>query len=75
MKALTVRIPDDLDKRFTEFCHRRGYKKGGFILSILERVLGREEKKSFLDVQTAPVFRPSDRDPLAGIEKLLGKDF
>ncbi|MBI2340108.1 MAG: hypothetical protein HYU99_07085 [Deltaproteobacteria bacterium] len=76
MKALTVRIPDNLDEQFTEFCRKRGYKKGGFILSLLERILAQYAGKSLIQSQQTPVYRPAaDRDPLAGIEKLLGKDF
>jgi hypothetical protein len=79
MKALTVRVPDELDVKFSEFCQKRGYKKGGFILSLLTRILDADPKALSNDSgsqNTRTVYRPTDaRDPLSGIEKLLGKGF
>lgn len=106
-KALTVRVPEDLNRRFTEFCRKNGYKKGGLVLSLLERILDyyqpdsalaqtyqaeitgksspQEEngppqlespqKKETVITSQGPTFRRPERDPLAGIDRLLGKPF
>lgn len=74
MKALTVRIPDDLNERFTRFCDKRGYKKGGLILSLLDRILEEYERQDQTDTTvTTPVYKPIKKDPLAGISRLIGK--
>lgn len=73
MKALTVRFPDDLNERFTQFCRKKGYKKGGLILSLIDKLVEHHEKTEHLDPAKPQVYRPSDRDPLSGIARLFGK--
>lgn len=75
MKALTVRVPEDLDQRFTKFCQEKGFKKGGLILSMLKEMLDENDKDVLVEEEKkAQVYqRPMDRNPLSGIGRLLGK--
>lgn len=48
MKGIFLRIPDDLDRRFTVYCEREGYKKSGLILKWMQDQITRHEPKDSL---------------------------
>jgi hypothetical protein len=45
MKGFFLRIPETLDRRFTSYCEREGYKKSGLILKWIHDHLELHEPK------------------------------
>jgi len=46
MSGLFVRIDSRLNRRLTEFCSRKGYKKGFLIERLIQNFLGKAIQKS-----------------------------
>lgn len=69
MVAMTLRLDDQLAKKLDRVCKERGYKKSGFIQSLIrnflnERLTVRRKLKKFGDIRNL--------DPLIGIMSIGG---
>jgi hypothetical protein len=52
MKGFFLRIPEELDRHFTEYCEGEGYKKSGLILKwIYDRLESQKSKDPIADAK------------------------
>lgn len=44
MKALSIRLDDDLNEEFDELCHQEGYKKNGVVVKLIRGFVQKKRK-------------------------------